>query len=88
MIIGIQAIDDNLVYPRIVGDAVGIPGMLVLAAIVVAGGLFGVGGLLVAVPTAAVIYRIFGDWVKKRNLEKQAEKEKKERMGAAARPAE
>lgn len=83
MIIGIQAIDDNLVYPRIVGDAVGIPGMLVLAAIVVAGGLFGVGGLLVAVPTAAVIYRIFGDWVKKRNAAKQAEQEKKQKLDEA-----
>lgn len=78
MIVAIQALDDNLVYPRIVGDAVGIPGMLVLAAIIVGGGLFGIGGLLVAVPTAAVIYRIFRDWVNKRNKEK-AEREAEEK---------
>lgn len=76
MVICIQLLDDNLVYPRIVGDAVGIPGILVISSVIVAGGLFGMGGLLVAVPTAAVIYRIFGDWVAKRNAEKKKEKEK------------
>lgn len=79
MVIAIQALDDYLVYPRIVGDAIGIPGMLVLAAIIIGGGLFGIGGLLVAVPTAAVIYRIFRDWVNKRNEEKaDLAKEEKE----------
>lgn len=72
IILSIQALDDNLIYPRIVGDAIGVPGLLVLTAVVIAGGLFGIGGLLIAVPTAAVIYKIFGDWVNKRNKEKSA----------------
>lgn len=74
IIISIQALDDNLIAPRIVGDAIGVPGILVLAAIVVSGGLFGVGGLLIAVPTAAVIYKIFGDWVNRRNAARAKEK--------------
>ena len=41
MVVGIQQIDDNFVYPRIVGDAVGIPGILVISAAILAGGLFG-----------------------------------------------
>lgn len=69
MIVVIQQLDDNLVYPRIVGDAVGISGIWVLAAIIIAGGLFGIPGLLVAVPTMAVIYRIVGDWTNKRNAQ-------------------
>lgn len=66
MILVIQQIDNNLIYPRVVGDAVGISGIWVLASIVVGGGLFGVWGLLIAVPTTAVIYRLVGDWVNKR----------------------
>ena len=65
LVLSAQALDDNVIAPRVVGDAVGIPGMLVLIAIVVAGGLFGVVGLLVAVPTAAVIYKLFGDYINK-----------------------
>ena len=71
IIVTLQMLDDNLIAPRIVGDAIGVPGILVIAAIVIAGGLFGVGGLLIAVPSAAVIYKLFGDWVNRRNREKE-----------------
>ena len=77
MVVAIQLIDDNLVYPRIVGDAVGIPAILVISSVILAGGLFGIGGLLVAVPTAAVIYRIWSDALKKRAEEKEKERKKK-----------
>ena len=69
MIVVIQQLDDDLVYPRIVGDALGISGIWVLSAAIIAAGLFGIPGLLVAVPTMAVIYRIVGDWTNKRNKE-------------------
>jgi len=78
MVVAIQLIDDNLVYPRIVGDAVGVPGILVISAVILAGGLFGIGGLLVAVPTAAVIYRIWRDMMDKKTAEKEKERKKKE----------
>ena len=86
MVIAIQLIDDNVVYPRIVGDAVGIPGILVISAVILAGGLFGIGGLLVAVPTAAVLYKIFTDMLKKRTEEKE-KKKKPEAAGEKPEPA-
>lgn len=70
MMIVIQLFDDNVVYPRILGGAIGVPGLLVLAAVIVAGGLFGIPGLLIAVPTAAVIRKVFNDWVDKRNAQR------------------
>jgi predicted PurR-regulated permease PerM len=85
MMIVIQLVDDNVVYPRIMGGSIGVPGILVLAAIIVAGGLFGIPGLLVAVPTAAVIRRVFTDWIAKRNGERAAEAED---AGAGADPPE
>ncbi|MBO4385355.1 MAG: AI-2E family transporter [Clostridia bacterium] len=66
IVAAVQALDDNVIAPRVVGDAIGVPGMLVVVAIVTAGGLFGVFGLLVAVPTAAVLYKLFGDWINKK----------------------
>ena len=70
MIVIIQQLDDNIVYPRVVGDAVGVSGIWVLGAVVIFGGLFGIGGLLVAVPTTAVLYRIAGDITKARLLKR------------------
>ncbi|MBO4562846.1 MAG: AI-2E family transporter [Clostridia bacterium] len=66
MIVAIQLVDDNLVYPRIVGDAVGVPGILVIASVAAGGALFGIPGLVIAVPTAAVAYRLFGEWTEAR----------------------
>ena len=52
----LQQIESNLIYPRIVGSSVGLPPTWVLTAIVLGGGLFGMGGLLLGIPAAAVIY--------------------------------
>jgi predicted PurR-regulated permease PerM len=62
MIIIIQQIDDNLIHPRIVGPAVGLSGAWTLGATIVGGGLFGLRGLLFAVPVTAVLYRLAADW--------------------------
>lgn len=62
MILVIQQIDNNFVYPRVVGNAVGLSAVWVLFSIIVGGGLFGFVGLLFAVPTTAIIYRFIGDW--------------------------
>jgi predicted PurR-regulated permease PerM len=57
-IIVIQQIEGNFIYPKVVGDSVGLPGLWVLLAIIVGGGLFGVVGVLLSVPTAAVFYQL------------------------------
>ena len=54
----LQQIESNLIYPRIVGQSVGLPPTWVLAAIVTGGGLFGMTGLLLGVPAAAVVYAV------------------------------
>ena len=55
-IVLLQQIESNLIYPRVVGNSIGLPPAWVLAAIVIGGGLFGMGGLLLGVPLAAVLY--------------------------------
>lgn len=57
-IIVLQQTDGNIVYPKIVGSSIGLPGIWVLAAVTVGGGLMGVLGMLIAVPIAATLYKI------------------------------
>ena len=54
----IQQIEGNLIYPRVVGNAVGISGLYVLLSLVVFGNLFGFFGMLIAVPSMALIYAV------------------------------
>ena len=54
----IQQFESNVLYPRVVGNAVGISGLYVLFALVVFGNLFGFFGLLIAVPSMALIYAV------------------------------
>lgn len=57
-IIILQQIESNLIYPRVVGQSVGLPSAWVLAAIVTGGGLCGMSGLLLGVPLAAVLFAV------------------------------
>lgn len=58
-IVILQQIESNLIYPRVVGHSIGLPPAWVMAAIVTGGGLFGVGGMLLGVPLAAVLFSLF-----------------------------
>ncbi len=57
-IIVLQQIDGNILVPRIVGNSIGLSGLWVIFSIVVGGGLFGFVGMVLAVPTFAVIYTL------------------------------
>lgn len=70
LVLVIQQIDNNIVYPFVVGDAVGLSSAWVMIAIIVFGGCFGFIGLLFAVPVTAIVYRIIGDWTNARAMEK------------------
>ena len=59
-IIVLQQLEGNLIYPRVVGNSIGLPGIWVLAAITVGGGLMGIAGVLLGVPVAATIYKLLG----------------------------
>lgn len=54
----LQQIEGNFIYPRVVGNTIGLPGIWVLAAVVVGGGAFGIPGMLIGVPLAAAIYQL------------------------------
>lgn len=62
-IIVIQQIDGNLIYPRVVGKSVGLPGIWVLGAITIGASLAGVIGMLLAVPIVSIVYVIFKEEV-------------------------
>ena len=57
----LQQLEGNLIYPRVVGSSLGLPGIWVLAAVTVGGGILGIGGMLLGVPLAAAAYRILRD---------------------------
>lgn len=59
----LQLFDNNFIYPRVVGSQVGLPGIWVLLSIFVFGSLFGVLGMLTAVPATAVLYVLLGKYV-------------------------
>ncbi len=54
----LQQFEGNVIYPRVVGNSVGLNGLWVLAAITVGGGFFGVMGILLSVPTCSVLYSL------------------------------
>ena len=56
--VALQQLEGNLVYPRVVGSSIGLPGVWVLAAVTVGGGVMGVGGMLLGVPLAAAAYQL------------------------------
>ncbi|PKM51203.1 MAG: AI-2E family transporter [Firmicutes bacterium HGW-Firmicutes-7] len=59
----LQQIEGNLIYPKVVGDSIGLPALWVLLAIIIGGGLFGVLGMILGVPTASVIYQLMKEAV-------------------------
>ena len=61
----LQQIDGNLIYPKVVGDRVGLPGIWVMLAVLVGGNGFGIVGMFVAVPIASVIYKLLKERVSK-----------------------
>lgn len=54
----LQQLEGNLIYPRVVGSSVGLPGIFVFAAIIIGGGLWGILGIIFGVPTVASVYRL------------------------------
>ncbi|EHI99873.1 protein of unknown function UPF0118 [Clostridium sp. DL-VIII] len=55
----IKQIEDNLIYPKIVGSSVGLPAIWVLVAITLGGKLLGVAGMIIFIPISSVAYVLF-----------------------------
>jgi predicted PurR-regulated permease PerM len=68
----LQQIEGNLIYPRVVGSSVGLPGMWVLVAVAVGGEFMGVAGMLLMIPLASVCYALAREFtdnrVEQRNI--------------------
>ena len=62
----LQQLEGNLIYPRVVGSSIGLPGIWVLAAVTVGGGIGGIVGMLLAVPITATAYKLLRSDVQKR----------------------
>ncbi len=76
-IVILQQLEGNLIYPRVVGKSIGLPGIWVLTAVTVGGGVLGIGGMLFAVPAAAAGYRLIREDVERRKAIPQERVEKK-----------
>ena len=61
----LQQVENNVIYPKIVGSKIGLPDMLVLVAVTIGGSLFGIPGMMIGLPVVSIIYTIV-----KENFEK------------------
>lgn len=76
MFLVIQQFEGNVIYPKVVGESIGLPGMWVLLAVAVGGGLMGISGMLLFVPLTSVFYSLMREYAHKRLGEKGVPEEK------------
>ena len=62
----LQQFEGNVIYPRVVGTSLGLPGIWVLAAVTIGGGLFSFLGMLLSVPVASILYTLLRQDVHRR----------------------
>lgn len=72
-IVILQQFEDNLIYPRVVGTSLGLPGIWVLAAITVFGGVFGFGGVIFGVPITSALYTLLRNDLHRRMKQRRKE---------------
>ncbi len=81
LILIIQQFDGNILGPKLIGDKIGIKSFWVLFAILLFGGLFGFGGMILAVPLFAVISELLSKKVNERiEIKKEIEEKEKEEL--------
>ena len=76
MFLILQQLENNLIYPRVVGTSIGLPGMWVLVAVTIGGELMGIGGMLLMIPLTSVLYTLMGEFTRKRLVERNIPEEK------------
>ena len=70
-IIVLQQLEGNLIYPRVMGKSIGLPGIWVLAAVTIGGAAFGIVGMLIGVPLCSVLYCLLRNFVDGRVRDKR-----------------
>lgn len=72
----LQQLENNLIYPRVVGTSIGLPGMWVLVAVTIGGEIMGVAGMLLMIPLASVLYALAREFTNRRLRERSIPAEK------------
>lgn len=70
VVIILQQIDSNIINPKIIGNSLEISPLIVIFAVTIGGAYFGVLGMFLAVPVAAVLKIVINDWVNYKNENK------------------
>lgn len=70
----LQQLENQLIYPRVVGSSIGLPGILVFSAVMTGGSLFGVTGILLGIPLAASAYQLLRADLNRREAKRQKSK--------------
>ena len=78
MFVVLQQIENNIIYPRVVGTSIGLSGMWVLIAVALGGELMGVVGMFLMIPVTSVVYTLIRGWVRKRLKKRPVRAEKLE----------
>lgn len=76
MFLVLQQIEGNVIYPKVVGKSVGLPGMWVLLAVTLGGELMGVAGMLIMIPLVSVFYTLMREITKDRLDKRGIDREK------------
>ena len=79
MFLIIQQLEGNLIYPKVVGNSVGLPSLWVLVAVTLGSSMFGVVGMLMFIPLFSTAYTLIREDVNKRNRRKIAEQIKEDK---------
>ena len=66
-----QQVEGNVIYPKVVGESVGLPAYVTLAAVMIGGALAGVVGMFFVIPVVSVVYMLLRDEVQRRNSRKE-----------------
>jgi len=62
----LQQIEGNIIYPRVVGKAVGLPGIIVISSVLLGGSIGGILGALLGVPLSALLFTLLKEGIKSR----------------------
>jgi len=76
MFLVLQQIENNLIYPRVVGNSIGLSGMWVLVAVAVGGDLMGIAGMFLMIPLASVLHTLLREFTNKKLSNKSIDPEK------------
>lgn len=66
----LQQIEGNLIYPKVVGNSVGLPAIWTMMAVTIGGSCFGILGMLVSVPISSIVYGLVKEYIQKKNVVK------------------